>query len=234
MPTVSLDVTRSGWGGDIRQIEGAIISLQEYLFWILQVLDSGNVKYLNTNKTVIRSEDRTTLLDGSQIKMLDDNDKKRLVMGYNPTSGEYEFELSNAAGAATVTIDSIGNAVFKGKITASDIEGGTITGASIESNSTIDVETDLRVGDNIYIGEENEASGTEKNIQFFDGEVDSQKARIEATMNGSIADLTIKAAKITLSAVDGVYDWVGNPYLYKGYTGMYVTVGGVRYPIEFD
>ena len=32
MPTVSLDVTRSGWGGDIRQIEGAIISLQEYLF----------------------------------------------------------------------------------------------------------------------------------------------------------------------------------------------------------
>ena len=81
MPTVSLDVTRSGWGGDIRQIEGAIISLQEYLFWILQVLDSGNVKYLNTNKTVIRSEDRTTLLDGSQIKMLDDNDKKKTCYG---------------------------------------------------------------------------------------------------------------------------------------------------------
>ena len=235
MPTVSLDVTRSGWSGDIRQIEGAIISLQEYLFWILQVLDSGNVKYLNTNKTVIRSEDRTTHIDGSQIKMLDIDKSERLVMGYNPETEKYEFTMYNDSGNTTITLDEDGNAVFKGKITASDIEGGTITGARIESDSTIDVETDLRVGDNIYIGEENENIGAEKNIQFFDGESDDEKARLEAKIaSDGATDLTIKAAKITLSAVDGVYDWVGNPYLYKGYTGMYVTVGGVRYPIEFD
>jgi hypothetical protein len=39
-----------------------------------------------------------------------------------------------------------GNAVFSGKITAADIEGSDITGG------TINVETDLHVGDNIYLG----------------------------------------------------------------------------------
>ena len=89
---------------------------------MLQVLDSKNVKYLNTNQTVIRSDDRTTLLDGSQVKMLDIDKNARLVMGYNSETGKYEFTMYNSSGNATITLDNSGNAIFKGKLQGASIE----------------------------------------------------------------------------------------------------------------
>lgn len=210
MPTVSLDVTRSGWGGDINKIEKAIVSLQEYLFWILQVLDSGNVKYLNTDRTVIRSDDRTTLIDGSQFKMLDIDKNQRLVMGYNSETEKYEFTLFNKNGDKTITIDENGNAVFSGKI----------VGGSIESNTTIEVTTYLSVGNNIYVGKENEETGTVKKIQFFEGESDFNRAVIKATRKSDGgADLRIIAPRIEFSSLE---------------TNAFVTVDGIKHYLEFD
>jgi hypothetical protein len=236
MPTVSLDVTRSGWGGDVKEIEKAIVSLQEYLFWILQVLDSGNVKYLNTNRTVIRSEDRTTLLDGSQIKMLDIDKDERLVMGYNSETNKYEFTMHNKSGATTITLDDDGNAVFTGKITASDIEGGTITGTRIESDSTIDVETDLRVGESIYLtSEDDSAVGTVKRIQMFEDNNDLRRVRIEAERKASDeVELKIVAGKAIISTLDGLFNGAGERYALEraGVNGSFTTVDGKTIVVE--
>lgn len=226
MPTVSLDVTRSGWGGDIRKIEGAIISLQEYLFWILQVLDSGNVKFLNTNRTVIRSEDRTTHIDGSQLRMLDIDKNARLVMGYNSETGKYEFTMYNDSGAATITLDNNGNAVFKGKL----------QGASIESDSTIDVTTDLTVGENIYLTSEDDSQvGTVKKIQMFESNDDTERVRIEAErVSNDYVEMNVVASKIKLNTVDGVVSNNNKSFITSDWPYAYVTIGGVNYPVHFE
>lgn len=224
--------------GDTRSIAGIFRALQEYLFWILQVLDSGNVKYLNTNKTVIRSEDITTHIDGSQLRMFDVDKNARLVMGYNPTTKKYEFTMFNDTGNTTITLDSNGNAIFKGKITASEIEGGTITGAkitggSIKSDTTIDVETDLRVGNNVFVGEANEASGTTKKVQFYDDESDDRRGQIQANkLSSGLVEIKLVANKKRLNALEGIFDYSGAEILSKNHS-MYVTVGGVNYPVQF-
>lgn len=51
-----------------------------------------------------------------------------------------------------IFLDTDGNARFTGRIDASEIYGGIINGAEIIANTTIDVGTDLRVGNMIYVG----------------------------------------------------------------------------------
>lgn len=59
-----------------------------------------------------------------------------------------------ADGNGNLTINNLTatNGKFTGSISGSSITGSTITGGSITSNTNIDVNTDLRVGNNIYIG----------------------------------------------------------------------------------
>ena len=64
------------------------------------------------------------------------------------------------------------NAKIKGKISGSSISGGTISGASITggsitSGTTINVNTDLRVGNNIYIGSYSDRN-TQKQVYLND------------------------------------------------------------------
>ena len=160
--------------------------------------------------------------------MKDGNETPRLVMGFNPTEGEhgkYQFELSNAAGVETMTLDSNGNAVFKGKITASDIEGGTIKGARIESGSTIDVETDLTVGENIYLtSEDDEETGTTKKIQFFDSPYGNYRAKIEAERADDDWVELIEAGKIKISTPGGFVNSSNQSYLAaNGVSGSFAT-----------
>ena len=56
---------------------------------IMNNMDSDNVKRLNTNKTVIKSEDGCTELSGSQIKMTDAAGTKRAVLGNNKKNGKF-------------------------------------------------------------------------------------------------------------------------------------------------
>ena len=244
MPTVQINVCREGFK-DLKAAGDAIITLQEYLSWILKKLDSGNIVRITTNQTLVTSKDGNTILDGTQIIMKDAVGTTRAVLGLEP-DGDFKFTLNNEAGEGAVYINDDGNAVFSGEVTASAISGSTITGTDIDgsnitgatitgteitSDTTIDVTTDLMVGDNIYLGLGNSSDGDTKNIQFFDG-VGTQVAQIETKMNGDIADLTIKAAKITLSTMSGVYDWLGNTYLTgNGVNGSF-TVGTSTFTIE--
>lgn len=75
----------------------------------------------------------------------------------------------NSSGTKTFEIDSNGNAFFGGTLSgATGTFSGTITGGSITSNSTINVTTDLYVGNNIYVGNINAPLGTIKTIFFND------------------------------------------------------------------
>ena len=66
------------------------------------------------------------------------------------------------------------NATITGKISGSSISGGTISGASITggsitSNTTINVNTDLRVGNNLYVGTNQSSSSVDqKYVRFSD------------------------------------------------------------------
>lgn len=230
MADILINVNADGFNNSLEEIETAIIRLQRNLSYMFEFLDSKNVRFLNTNQTVIKSGDKTTHIDGSQLKMYDENENLRLVMGYNPTSGEYQFELSNADGVATVTLDDDGNAVFTGKITASDIEGGTITGTRIESDSTIDVTTDLTVGENIYLTSEDDSQvGTVKKIQMFDDENDNKRARIEAERKASDeVELKIVAGKAIISTLYGLFNGADERYAVEraGVSGSFTTVDG--------
>ena len=236
MADILINVNADGFNNSLEEIETAIIRLQRNLSYMFEFLDSKNVRFLNTNQTVIKSGDKTTHIDGSQLKMYDENENLRLVMGYNPTSGEYQFELSNADGVATVTLDDDGNAVFTGKITASDIEGGTITGTRIESDSTIDVETDLTVGENIYLtSEDDSAVGTVKRIQMFEDNNDLRRVRIEAERKSSgEVEFRIVAGKAIISTLDGLFNGAGERYALEraGVNGSFTTVDGKTIVVE--
>jgi len=237
MPEVRIDVNMGGFETHF-DMQEAVVKLQKQLRWLLRHLDSMNVQFISTNMTEVKSEDGTTHLDGSQLKMKDSDGNIRLVMGYNPETGNYEFTMRNKAGVETLLIDEDGDAIFTGtvagsKIIGTEIEGGKITGAEIEggtikSGATIDVETDLRVGNNVYLGKEDNNPGATKNVQFFDGAEDSKKARIEAKVSsGGSTELMLKAIQIQLSAPSGVVDWTGRPFITgNGVNGSFVSQDG--------
>lgn len=64
------------------------------------------------------------------------------------------------------TVDSEGNMVATSGTFSGDIVASNITGSTITSNSVINVNTDLRVGNNIYLGEPTIFENNEKKIIF--------------------------------------------------------------------
>jgi len=94
-----------------------------------------------------------------------------LVVGSNVIMGA-NATISWSQITSKPTIPTLPSYITSTKITSTTIEspsitGGTITGGSITSNSTINVTTDLRVGDNIYVGNENTL--LEKSLVFYNG-----------------------------------------------------------------
>lgn len=129
MADVMIGQDLKGFSGDMEQMETAIIKLQKNLTWILEHLDSTNVKTLNTNRTEIKSEDGATQIDGAQLVMKDKNGRQRVLIGKGK-NGEFRFQLLNKNGRETMTLKEDGSAIFQG-----DIQGATIRGSSIESTS---------------------------------------------------------------------------------------------------
>lgn len=111
---------------------------------IMNNMDSDNVKRLNTNKTVIKSEDGCTELSGSQIKMTDAAGTKRAVLGNNKKNGKFYFTIYDGEGNPAISLDNDGNAVFT----------GIVSGAQITSGSTINVGTDAVIGKNLILRDE--------------------------------------------------------------------------------
>ena len=116
-------------------VEDTLDELISRLSWITSRLDSKNVKRIDTNETVIKSADGTTYINGPVLEQSDSSGTLRLKQGYSSADSAFIFTLYNEAGTQTVGIDSNGDAVFTGAISASSITGGTISGTTITSGT---------------------------------------------------------------------------------------------------
>lgn len=54
MAVVSIGVNLNGFGGDVQKMEDAIINLQKNLAYLLEHMDSANIKSIDAHKTAIR------------------------------------------------------------------------------------------------------------------------------------------------------------------------------------
>lgn len=241
MPTVMIERNLAGFDGDFYEMQEALVKLQKMLYWLLGQLDSVNVRRLSTNQTDIKSDDGNTHLNGTQIVMKDRDGTSRAVLGLNQDTGKFEFKLSNKNGTTTITLDDSGNAVFTGDVTASTITGGTITGTkitggtvegatikggSITSGTTIDVGTSASIGEKLVLKDGTVTGGT---ISVYKGT--SPTLYIKGDGNRPIEINT--PSTITLAA-NAVANQLGERFITEGYTGMYVTVDGVNYPVKFN
>ena len=196
-------------GGDI---ESALIRLYKTLDVMFSSLNSQNVRSLQTDKTKIASSDGYTEIDGAKIIMRDADDNIRLEIGADE-NGNFSFTLNNALGEKSIELSSTGDAVFSG-----------------------DLETakDASVGDNLYIGKDENGEGTKK-IQFYDDPADdAKKVRIEAQKDsqGKVT-LRIVAEKVSFSTLYGVYSSDGNPFAVAADGNAYVTINGTDYPVHY-
>ncbi len=210
---------------DVVSIFGALLhNLNE----IMNRLTSDNIKSITTDRTVVKSEDGTTSIDSSQIVMLDGNGKKRMILGYNPKSKSFDFSLFNSNGTETLKLSDNGNAVFSGDIEGSRITGSTITGTEI------DVDKDAVIGNNLYLGKNDEEAGF-KRIQFYDDETnDLKKARIEARKDEKgYVTLKLIGDTITISTFDGVKDGYGNRFVTTNFK-PYIKIDDVKYEVKWE
>ena len=214
MAEVIIETNNAGFGGDVEKIESAVVKMQKTLSWLLTELDSSNITAINTNITNIKSDDGTTEVNGSQIVMKDADGRLRAKLGHNKENGNFEFIIYNQSGQAVIYEDSEGDAVFGGQI---------------------DVATDIRAGNNIYLGDSENGNGVPKTLQFFsDEENDIKRVRLVAEKApDGWAELSIIAPKIKIHTLDGFVDTNGNSYITRG-TSMKVTINGIDYPVTFN
>ncbi len=125
MAEVTISKDMQGFDGDTEKLETAIVKMQKNLAWLLEHLDSKNVRTLNTNLTEIQSEDGATRLDGARMVMEDGDGTVRAVIGKD-TGGDFQFCLYDKNGKETIHLNDDGNAVFSGDIRGADIEGVNI------------------------------------------------------------------------------------------------------------
>jgi len=166
--------------------EAVLIRMQKDLNFYLKNLNHDNVYELNTNICNIQSSNGETIIDGPLIKMYKSGDSTlRLKMGYNSSSDDFEFALYNEAGSQTMYIDSNGDAVFAGTLSAVD---GTFSGTLSGADGTF-------TGDLVAVG------GT------FSGTLSAASGTFTGTVSaGTISGSTITGGTITIGSnfsVDG-------------------------------
>jgi len=197
-------------GGE--DVADTLIRLYKSLNVMFSNIDSKNVTSLETKKTKISSGDGLTEIDGAKIIMNDAKGKKRLIMGADD-SGNFTFTLMNALGEDSLSLSSDGNAVFSGDIKTKN---------------------NAEIGNSVFLGKDDVNAGV-KTIQFYDDDTDDRKkVRIEAKKDEKgVAELNIVADRITLTTLNGVYDYGGNYFITSSPGGAYVLIDGVEYPVKF-
>lgn len=181
-PKVEFGAVPTGIEFDIPNFRDNITSLTTNFTEINQTVGELSLKAVSMDKeiTTIKGNisDVTTRLQSAEIKaqptniLLAVNEKMgidgqlyttKFVLDKNGVhiSGG-GLDIKNNAGTKVFYADGNGNLVinnltatngkFTGSISGSTITGSTITGGSITSNTNINVNTDLRVGNNMYIG----------------------------------------------------------------------------------
>lgn len=73
-------------------------------------INAGRIKTANVQ--IVNDEDEKLSISGTLIKMTDNNDTERLILGLQ--NGLYSFVLNNAAGENVLMIDDDGNVTLKG------------------------------------------------------------------------------------------------------------------------
>lgn len=116
MPTVPVPRFYDFEPGDVNSYEfiDRLTQLSRTLEYLTGHMDYKNVRQLFTEYCQIKSKAGETVIDGPTLKMYDKQatPKLRLKMGYNPITGDFTFELYNAAGVKTLGLDSNGNVIM--------------------------------------------------------------------------------------------------------------------------
>ncbi len=82
---------------------------------------------VDTDLVVVKSESGNLSISGNSIR-IDDGEFNRFTAEYDKEMDIFRFVLCNSQGEPTVSINSLGNAVFTGKIDSSEIYSSTIVG----------------------------------------------------------------------------------------------------------
>ncbi len=82
---------------------------------------------VDTNLVTVSSESGNLNISGNSI-VISDNNVDRFKAEYNPQTDIFSFVLCNNEGKPTVYINSLGNAVFSGRVDSSEIYSSTIIG----------------------------------------------------------------------------------------------------------
>ena len=190
--------------------------------YLMRQLDSQNVKRISTDITEIKSDDGATKIDGTQIVMLDGKGVERLRLGQNKDNGTFDFILKNNRGNTTLKLSSTGDAVFSG-----DVTGSIITG------STIDVEEDASVGNNLYLGKNDNSETATKKIVLFENTSDDKKATIlaERQLDGTV-DLKLIASRISFATTEGMRGSNDEDIITSTYDS-YVEIDGVKHYVKW-
>ena len=153
--------------------------MQKTMSWLMNNVDSKNVTELNTNVTNISSEDGSTIIDGNRLVMTDGS-INRLKMGYNTTSGLFEFVIYNDVGGVSFEVDSNGDAVLKG---------------------SIDVTTDANIGDNLNLGDQTAVNGSHQVNFSNDAVIGTDVGDLIIFSGNALKDLILSSAqKLIMSA----------------------------------
>lgn len=135
MPIVRLPTPEEG---NQENMYDTMIQYKKQLEWLLLNLDSMNVKEITTEYTRVHSELGETIIDGPLLKM-NDKETDRLVMGYDKVSNSFGFILRDEDGSPTISLDSKGQAIFKGiiKVLSDDTGYTVIDGPLITMNDGV-------------------------------------------------------------------------------------------------
>ena len=169
-------------------LEQTVNELINRIKWLTAKLDSKNVKRLDTNETVIKSQYGETYINGPLIQQWDMQEPQvlRLQLGYDHSVDKFTFEMWDALGDKNIYLNDNGEAVFAGNV---------------------NTKKSAYIGDNVYIGTQ-AYSGTEKLISFFNRStdlVDLECGIYTETLVAGEYSMYLKATSgIDIAATDGV------------------------------
>lgn len=118
MPDIKLSTPEYGQSDKetMQNLMDVMFRYRKELNFLLQNLDSVNVRDINTNITRVASEKGETIVDGALLLMTDNAGTQRASLGLDTSTDSFIFQLNNADGNTTIGLNDLGNAIFTGEI----------------------------------------------------------------------------------------------------------------------
>lgn len=182
--------------------EDGLIRLQKDLNHLLNNLNDQNVKSIRTEYCTISAKGGETILDGSLLEMYEwdiatskASTNLRLRAGYNKNTSNFEFSLWNSVSTTpTISLDSIGSAVFSGSINTSE---------------------SIYIGDNIFLGQT--GSTVSKGLYFNATTPSTDEAEGSYDMKSAIYTAVNASSSLSISFNStGAIDMISAKGIYIG------------------